>query len=73
MVAAVDPIWAEDGTLSQKALRAIRTTAGVTCTLVGMRRTEYVSDVLAELRRPIKQDTPIESWRKLTAGLAKVW
>ena len=72
-VAEADRNWAADGTLSQKALRAIRTIPGVTCSLVGMRRTKYVSDVLAELRRPIKQDTPIESWRKLTAGLAKVW
>lgn len=69
-VAAVDHIWAAEGTLSQKALRAIRTTSGVTCTLVGMRRAEYVSDVLAELRRPFKQDARLDSWRKLTAGLA---
>jgi len=72
-IAAADRNWAEDGTLSQKALRAIRGTAGVTCTLVGMRRAEYVSDVLAELRRPVKQDACIESWQKLAVGLAKIW
>jgi aryl-alcohol dehydrogenase-like predicted oxidoreductase len=71
-VAEADRNWAEDGTLSQKSLRAIRTTPGVTCTLVGMRRAEYVSDVLAELRRSIKQDPCIESWWKLTAGLTEI-
>ena len=71
-VAAVDREWAEDGTLSQKALRAIRTTAGVTCTLVGMRRAEYVSDVLLELGRPVKQDRRLESWRALTAEVEKL-
>jgi hypothetical protein len=70
-VAVVDPIWAEDGTLSQKALRAIRTTAGVTCTLVGMRRVEYVRDITAELRRPVKQEPRLESWKLLTTELAK--
>jgi aryl-alcohol dehydrogenase-like predicted oxidoreductase len=69
-LAEADRNWAEDGTLSQKALRAVRTTSGVTCTLVGMRRAEYVSDVLAELRRPIKQDPRIASWQKLTTELA---
>jgi aryl-alcohol dehydrogenase-like predicted oxidoreductase len=68
-VAAADRQWAADGTLSQKALRAIRSTAGVTCTLVGMRRADYVADVLEELRRPVKQDARRGSWRKLTAGL----
>ena len=70
-VAAVDREWAEDGTLSQKALRAIRTTPGVTCTLVGMRRAEYVSDVLDELRRSVNQAPRLEAWQQLTAGLAK--
>jgi len=69
-LATVDRQWAEDGTLSQKALRAIRSTSGITCTLVGMRRAQYVSDILDELKRPINQDARRVSWRKLTAGLA---
>ena len=69
-VAAAGPDWAEEGTLSQKAVRAVRSTPGVSCVLVGMRREAYVADVLAELRRPIKQDGQLESWRKLTAELA---
>jgi len=71
-VAAADRDWAEEGTLSQKALRAIRSTPGVTCTLVGMRRADYVSDVLTELKRPVNQGSRLESWQKLTAGLAKI-
>jgi aryl-alcohol dehydrogenase-like predicted oxidoreductase len=70
-LAAADRKWAEAGTLSQKALRAIRSTAGVSCTLVGMRRAEYVTDVLAELRRPIKQGARFESWQKLTELMHK--
>ncbi len=69
-VAAVDRDWAAEGTLSQKALRALRSTPGVSCVLVGMRRSEYVSDVLAELRRPVRQTERLESWQRLTAELA---
>ncbi len=69
VLAAADPDWAVDGTLSQKAVRAVRSTPGVSCVLVGMRREEYVSDVLAELKRPIKQDGNLESWRKLSFHL----
>jgi aryl-alcohol dehydrogenase-like predicted oxidoreductase len=71
-VAAANPNWASEGTLSQKALRAIRSTAAVSCVLVGMRREAYVSDVIAELRRPVKQDPRFESWQKLTEELAKI-
>jgi hypothetical protein len=71
-LAAADRDWAQAGTLSQKALRAIRSTAGVSCTLVGMRRPEYVTDVVTELRHPIIQENRVESWRKLTAELAAI-
>jgi aryl-alcohol dehydrogenase-like predicted oxidoreductase len=69
-VAAADADWAAEGTLSQKAVRAVRSSAAVSCVLVGMRRAEYVSDVLEELRCPIKQDERLESWRKLSLSLA---
>jgi aryl-alcohol dehydrogenase-like predicted oxidoreductase len=72
VVAAVDAAWAAEGTLSQKAVRAIRSTLAVSCVLVGMRRAEYVSDVLAELSCPIKQDGRLESWRKLSIELANI-
>ncbi|MGD8662761.1 MAG: aldo/keto reductase [Desulfobacterales bacterium] len=70
LLAAADTAWAAEGTLSQKAVRAIRTTPAVSCVLVGMRRAEYVSDVLAELSCPVKPDGRLESWRKLTRSLA---
>ena len=70
VVAEADPDWAAEGTLNQKAVRAVRSTSGVSCVLVGMRREKYVSDVLAELRCAIKQDGRLESWRKLTKELA---
>jgi hypothetical protein len=68
-VAVADRNWAEEGTLSQKALRAIRSTTGVSSVLVGMRRPEYVTDVLAELKHPIKSEARFESWQKLTEEL----
>ena len=60
-----DPDWAGKGTLSQKAIRAVRSTAGVSSVLVGMRRESYVEDVLQELRRPVIQSDRIESWKRL--------
>lgn len=69
-LAAADLAWAAEGTLSQKALRVIRSTLGVSCVLVGMRREEYVADVLTELGRPVGQDSRFESWRTLTEELA---
>ena len=71
-LAAVDQDWAADGTLSQKAIRAVRTTPGVTCTLVGMRREDYVADILAELARPFEQHDRLESWQTLTAEMEKL-
>ena len=70
-VAAVDRDWAAEGTLSQKALRALRSTPGVSCVLVGMRREAYVSDIIAGLQHPVQQVSRFESWLKLTEALAK--
>ena len=64
-VAAVDEDWSPAETLSQIALRAIRSTAGISAVLVGMRSEEYVEDVLAELRRACPLDTRLDSWQKV--------
>ena len=72
VVAAADADWAAEGTLSQKAVRAVRSTPPVSSVLVGMRRSEYVSDVLAELSCPVEQVGRSESWRKLTIELANI-
>ena len=68
-VAALDPAWAEAPTLSQMALRALRSTAGITSVLVGMRHESYVEDVLAELRRPVEVAGRQEAWQALAAGV----
>ncbi len=69
--AGLDPDWGRARTLSRLALRAVRSTAGMGCVLVGMRRPEYVEDVLAELARPVKEGRRRRSWTRAAkeAGL----
>lgn len=62
------PDWAAD-TLSQTAVRAVRSTAGVSCVLVGMREEAYVGDVCTELARPRPEPTGRETWLKLKNAL----
>lgn len=68
MLAQADDFWGQEGTLSQKAIRAIASTTGVTSVLVGMRKESYVADVLNELRNPCRQAVRGESWQRLLAG-----
>lgn len=56
--------WAAQ-TLSQTAVRALRSTAGVSCVLVGMRQLGYVQDMLNDLQNPVEQETRDEAWHKL--------
>jgi aryl-alcohol dehydrogenase-like predicted oxidoreductase len=72
MVSAADPEWSAEGTLSQKAIRALRSTTGVSTVLVGMRRESYVDDVLVELRRPLEAQKRVASWSKLHEQAASV-
>ena len=65
LVSSVDEDWAEARCLSQIALRALRSTWGITGVLVGMRREAYVTDVLEELGRPVEQKKRTESWNRL--------
>lgn len=64
-LASVDTDWAKAPTLSQMAIRALRSTAGITTVLVGMRRQSYVEDVLEELARPMENKGRTESWHEL--------
>jgi hypothetical protein len=64
-VSSAEADWAEAMTLSQMALRALRSTQGITTVLVGMRQESYVDDVLEELGRPVSTEDRTESWRKL--------
>ncbi len=56
----------EQATLSQLALRALRSTPGIHCTLVGMRHPSYVADVLAELARPVPREARTQAWSRLS-------
>jgi hypothetical protein len=64
-LSSVDVEWAEAAPLSQMAVRALRSTAGITTVLVGMRREAYVEDVLEELARPLEKKERTESWYEL--------
>ena len=68
-----DPQWEKPGTLSQKAIRALRSTAGVSVVLVGMRRKAYVEDVLGELKRPLAQKERRDSWARLKQGTEELF
>lgn len=56
-------------TLSQLALRALRSTRGVSCVLIGTRRTEYVADVLDELSFPVDSADRTDAWSGLSEEL----
>ena len=64
------PDWSGDGTLSQLAIRTLRTTEGISSVLVGMRRPGYVTDVLEELNRPIPARTHEAGWADVKDKLA---
>jgi hypothetical protein len=68
MAEVADEEW-RTGSLSQTAVRALRSTKGVTAVLVGMRQTQYVDDVLAELNQPIAAKNRDEIWEKLGIGV----
>ena len=64
-VADFDPAWQEIPNLSQLALRALRSTAGIRSVLMGMRREIYVEDALQELRRPCDIVDRKKIWQKI--------
>lgn len=64
-LAAADPDWGGEAPLSRLAVRALRSTEGITSVLVGMRRPEYVDDVLAELKTQVVQKNRQTSWQAL--------
>jgi aryl-alcohol dehydrogenase-like predicted oxidoreductase len=64
-LSSVDREWSEAATLSQMAIRALRSTTGITTVLAGMRREAYVMDVLEELVRPAEKNKRTESWLDL--------
>lgn len=65
LVSSVDKDWGEAASLSQTALRALRSTLGVATVLVGMRQEAYVEDVLQELGCQVNKTDRTESWERL--------
>jgi len=66
-VASLDPAWTV-ASLSHLAVRALRSTAGITSVLVGMRQCEYVDDMLQELRQPCVAEDRRTAWEELAGG-----
>lgn len=66
-LAKAAPAWADAGTLSQAAVRAVRCAPGVSSVLVGMRHPDYVQDVLIELFSPCAPESGMEAWRSAGA------
>jgi len=73
-IASADGDWGSAKTLSQMAIRAIRSTPGITTVLVGMRHDAYVEDVLEECSRSLDQESNrASSWKKLTETIPDFW
>lgn len=64
-VAKMDPAWKNAKSLSHLAIRALRSTKGVTSVLVGMRTQKYVEDVLTELKVPCEQTDRRAAWEQI--------
>ena len=64
-VSSIDPAWHNASSLSHLALRALRSTNGVTAVLVGMRQAAYVEDILEELHEPCVKENRRASWGKI--------
>lgn len=57
--------WKEASNLSGIAIRALRSTEGVSCVLVGMRDIRYVEDILSELSKKIDFKNYKHDWKAL--------
>lgn len=66
----VNKEWGGEGTLSQKALRVLCSTPGVSSVLMGMRKPDYVDDILKELQRPVNEAENFHAWKVLREELS---
>jgi len=64
-ISAVDADWQKTRNLTELALRSLRTTKGISSILIGMRHTDYVDDVLNELKFDISAADKKMSWQKV--------
>lgn len=72
LLAEADPDWSAETPLSRLALRALRSTAGISCVLVGMRREEYVADMISELQVPVPVSDRKGSWTALQKTMGSI-
>ena len=68
-IAKLDPDW-DVKKLSHLAIRALRSTFGITSVLVGMRQGGYVDDVLQELRQPCKAGDRKKAWAAIAGEIS---
>ena len=71
IIQKADPDWRDNGSLSQLAIRTLRTTEGISSVLVGMRRPPYVQDVLEELGHPLTPRRRSRAWRQIRDQLKR--
>jgi aryl-alcohol dehydrogenase-like predicted oxidoreductase len=69
IVKKIDSDWSSAKTLSQMAIRALRSTEGITAVLVGMKESHYVQDIFNELEQPIVIQNREASWQTLARNL----
>jgi aryl-alcohol dehydrogenase-like predicted oxidoreductase len=62
---SLSPVFNANQTLSQMTLRALRLTPGIHCVLVGMRKKEYVRDVLDELIDTVSMKINLDFWKTI--------
>ena len=68
-VAQVEPEWGAAAGLSGMAVRALRSTEGIGCVLIGMRKEAYVEDVIRELSQPVEVRDRTAAWERLRGGI----
>ncbi|WP_420630586.1 aldo/keto reductase [Candidatus Leptofilum sp.] len=67
---SADPAW-QAKTLSQTAVRALRSSKGISSVLVGMRQQRYVLDILADLSQPVVVQDRSASWQTMKLNSKK--
>ena len=65
---SIAPDW-QAQTLSQTAVRALRSSAGISCTLVGMRQERYADDILVDLAVEVEVKDRRELWEQLAQAM----
>jgi aryl-alcohol dehydrogenase-like predicted oxidoreductase len=64
-LAEMDKDWQGPAALSQLAIRALRSTTGISSVLVGMRQNTYIDDIIHELKHRIPKSERTSAWQEL--------